>query len=263
MKYKVTGLIVCALIVIVVTVFSLSCEKNPVAPQTTSEDLTLKSSKTRSDEYGDVMVYDLAPRYNDQLRSIKVNGSKSGSYVVLYKDINYKGQPEDFIADDPNFDGWLTTQGNVIGNDKVSSVKLIGGATCTLYSNSRFGGHSITLTESCPNLKKKIRYQYYYDPPWGPKRLVTASWNDCASSIKVHNVTARGVVLYEHDCAAEYGTHPGKSTNLFTDLPYPPFGVSMIKVVNMTPGGDVHFYQYQDYINEFSSQDLTRRYPWD
>jgi len=256
MKYKVTSLIVCTLIA--ATVLFLSCEKNPVAPQATSEDLTLKSTKTRNDETGWVQVYNLGT-YNDHLGSLRVPGDTAGeSYVILYKDVDYKGTRELFIADDPNFDGWLGYKGNDIGNDKVSSVKLVRGARCTLYSNSRFGGYEITLTESCPNLKTKIRGRYYYKPPGSYLgRWITLTWNDCASSIKVDYVTARGVVLYEHNYAAEYGSHPGRSTVLLDDLPYPYYGYSMLKLVNLSEY-EVPLYLYEWYYIPIPYDDLQR-----
>jgi hypothetical protein len=223
MKYKVSGLMVCALIVIVVTVFSLSCEKNPLAPEATSEDLTLKSSKTRGE-----VCYDLSC-CNDQVSSVWHYGSNTYSYVILYKDINYKGTSEIFIAEDPNFDGWAWTAGNKVGNDKVSSVKLINGATCKLYKDSKFKGGSITLTQSCPDLRTK-------------------GWNDKASSIKVYNIIAKGYVLYEHNYAAEYGTHPGRSETFLIDDPdlrnnyIGNDRASMLKLVN-TPKDEIILYK--------------------
>jgi hypothetical protein len=211
MKYKVTGVIVCALIVIVVTVFSLSCEKNPVAPEVTSregpDNLDQEySPKTREDDiYQPYMlrIKNLA-HWNDEVSSIKVyNGKSDGSRIILYKDANYKGKSEVFIANDPNFAG-----GNYVGNDAVSSVKIIGGARCVLYSNSKFGGQSLTLTTSCSNLKNKVRMKV------GP---FTINWNDCVSSIKVSNITSRGIVLYQHNYWDEKGSRPGRSQVFFNN----------------------------------------------
>jgi hypothetical protein len=236
MKYKVTGLIVCALIVIALF---LSCEKNPLAPDATSEDLTLKSTKTRPQDQ--VAERDLT-NCNDQLSSLRVGEYFSGqyadaSYVILYKDISFKGDSEIFITEDPNFDGWLWTKGNKIGNDKVSSVKLLNGATCKLYKDSGFKGGSITLTQSCSNLK-------------------SIGWNDKASSIKVYNINAWGVVLYEHNHAAEYGSHPGKSETFLcsdNDLRNNYIGndcASMIKCVNLDGAMDVTLYRDIYFQNE-------------
>jgi hypothetical protein len=245
MKYKVTGLIVCALIVIVVIVFSLSCEKNPVAPEVTSEkaiseDLIPESTKTRAW----VVERDLSKCCNDQLSSIEVDGDLSGyTYVVLYDDYNYDRSEksyEYFITEDPNFDGWLWYPGNEVGNDKVSSVKLISGASCTLYENSGFRGRSITLTESCPDLRTK-------------------GFDNIASSIKVHDVTARGVVLYEHTHASEYGSHPGRSQTIWyddNDLRSSYIGndrASMIKCVNVTDY-DVTLYKDINYKKEIDGR---------
>jgi hypothetical protein len=237
MKYKVTGLIVCAIIVIVVIVFSLSCEKNPVAPEVTSEetiseDPTLKSTKTRWFE----VERDLSKCCNDQLSSIKVNGDLyGGTYVVLYRDYNYnwttRDEREFFIAEDPNFDGWLWRPGNAVGNDKVSSVMIVNGASCTLYENSGFRGRSITLTASCPDLRTK-------------------GFDNIASSIKVNGITAWGVVLYENDHAGEYGSRPGRSETIWyndSDLRDNYLGndrASMIKCVNI--GGEQDVILYKD-----------------
>jgi len=253
MKYKVTGLIVCALIVIALF---LSCEKNPMAPEATSEDevtsedLTLESTKTRSQ--GQVSERDLSKCCNDQVSSLKVgeylDQFSDAAYVILYKDINYGGTPEIFIAEDPNFDGWSWRPGNKIGNDKVSSVRLLNGASCTLYSNSRFGGYKITLTENCPNLKKKVRVKVGW---------YTVTWNDCVSSIKVHGITAWGVVLYEQDHAGEYGSRPGRSETFLgsdVDLGNNNYiqdnSASMIKCVNLDGGMDVNLYKNTYFQNE-------------
>jgi len=223
MKYKVTGLIVCALIA--ATVLFFSCEKNPVAPEitseeATSEDATFKSTKTRWFE----VERDLSKCCNDQVSSIKVDGDLShGTYVVLYDDYNYNWYEtyEYFIAEDPNFDGRWWRPGNEVGNDKVSSVKIITGASCTLYEHSGFRGKSITLTESCPDLR-------------------TVGFDNKVSSIKVHGITAWGVVLYEHNHAGEYGSSPGRSQTIWydaSDLRNHYIGndrASMIKCVNVT-----------------------------
>jgi len=243
MKYKVTGLIVCILIVIVVIVFSLSCEKNPVAPEATSDEaigdnISLASTPPPPRITG---IYELGGTLNDHLESIKLAGDSAGkSYVVLYEHKNYGGRSEVFIANDPNFDGWLWFLGNMVGNDKVSSVKLLRGARCTLYKDSKFKGSKKTLTASCKNLRDK-------------------GFNDCASSIKVSNITAKGVVLYEHKYVDEYGSHPGMSWVLFKDCKRiydkcenSVVGISMLKLVNIC---DAKLYKNPYYIGTYYSRE--------
>ena len=217
MKYKVTSLIVCAFTVFAVIFFSLSCEKSPVAPDVASEDMTLDATKTR---FAGELIIDL-PCCNDQVSSIAVYGDTAyESYVLLYKEPNYEGKPELFIAEDPNLDGWKWTNGNITGSDRASSVKLVRGATCILYRDSRFGGFSYHLTESCPDL-------FYI------------GLDDAVSAIKVYGVSAKGVVLYEHYEGREYGYHPGKSETFIhhdSKLGDNYIGndcVSMIKLVNI------------------------------
>jgi len=227
MKYKVTGLIVCALIA--VTVLFLSCEKNPVAPEATSDDIKFESAKTRWEEYYDLNCC------NDKVSSLRVSGDTIGeSYVILYDDYNYQGSiKEVFIAEDPNLGGWLWRPGNKVSSDVASSVKLVRGATCILYRDCQFKNpqYSITLTQSCSDLRNY-------------------SADNSVSSIKVGNISAKGVVLYEHYYASEYGTHPGRSDVIINDDPN--LGnnyilndhASMIKLVNIGTDGVTLYKNY-------------------
>lgn len=105
--------------------------------------------------------------FNDKASSLKV---ASGTWIV-YQHINYEGRSYQVSAGSYNYGDICGS----IGNDVISSVKLISNEIC-LYEHSGFGGTAMPLTESVPN-------------------LVTLGFNDKASSVRV----AQGTwTLYEH-----------------------------------------------------------------
>ena len=88
---------------------------------------------------------------NDKISSIRVYGFQNRS-VVLYRDQNFRGGSQIFIADDADFCNGeyflCMAQADEIGNDSVSSVRLLGDATCTLYEDNFLGGNALEITES-------------------------------------------------------------------------------------------------------------------
>jgi hypothetical protein len=184
------------LIVSLIILFITSCEFNGLPTRETQvNDGVEDSDISKADN--DVMEVPDLNGLNDELSSIKIRNAYKGSRVILYEHANYKGKSEVFIANDPNFDGWQLYSGNYVGNDEVSSVKIIGEASCTLYKDSQFRGSSKTFTSSCANLS-------------------SIGFNDTASSIKVYNITSRGVVLFQSNRQGEYGDRPARSQVFFS-----------------------------------------------
>src|SRR5215813_3054106 len=84
--------------------------------------------------------------------------------VCLYKDIQYQGVEQCFNPGDTI----LTLQGM---NGQVSSIRIYGRASVTVYDATNFRGHSTAFTTSMPDL--------------GQVRLDTKSWSDRIQSLQV------------------------------------------------------------------------------
>jgi hypothetical protein len=95
--------------------------------------------------------------------------------VILYEHANFRG---DFVVLYPgdvidNFSGRNFPQGRGL-NDSVSSIRVEGGAVAYIYTDARYRGEVMRLTES-------VRDLTLHRLPDHP----TASWNDRISSLKV------------------------------------------------------------------------------
>jgi hypothetical protein len=162
--------------------------------------------------------------FNDRASSISVDNGFMGSYVILYEDYNYGGDSEVIIRDDATF------YENKVGNDRVSSVKLVGCATCRLYRDTGYGGGYISITQS-GNLP--------------------SSWNDEASSIRVYNITSRGIVLYgDYDYKGRQQTFFYNDANLSGDY----IGDNATSSVHVVGGANCTLY---DGTNYYDSGRLT------
>lgn len=107
---------------------------------------------------------------------------REGPRVILYQDANFRGDslvlyPGDDID---NFSGKTFANGNSL-NDRVSSIRVEGGAEVTVFENARFRGEKLRLNESVRNLSVMRlgddRRNY---------------WNDRISSIRVESFRHRG-----------------------------------------------------------------------
>jgi hypothetical protein len=126
------------------------------------------------DDVANLRTYQIKPghSWNDRISSIEVSNLRDyGDYdrdgACFFKDVDYKGEkfcvPKgDRMEDMPK--GF---------NDSISSVRLYGRVSVTVYQNSNFGGPRLWLQDDCANLRS-----YQVSPGH--------SWNDRISSIEVH-----------------------------------------------------------------------------
>ena len=88
--------------------------------------------------------------------------------ACFYKDIHFEGEyfcmkrGESIASLPPGF------------NDKISSIKIMGGATVTVYNDSNFGGRSGSVRRDVDNLKE-----------WRTADDPSRTWNDRISAIQV------------------------------------------------------------------------------
>jgi Peptidase inhibitor family I36 len=85
--------------------------------------------------------------------------------VCVYKDINYQGAVQCYSAGDE-----LNTLGTQ--NRSISSIRLYGRATVTVYENTSFGGHSAQFTSDVPDLGRRIMQG-------------NTSWSDRIDSLRI------------------------------------------------------------------------------
>jgi hypothetical protein len=88
-----------------------------------------------------------------------------GDQVCVYKDINYQGAVQCYSAGDE-----LTTLG--AQNRSISSIRVSGRATVTVYENTSFGGHSAQFISDVPDLGRRIMQG-------------NTSWSDRIDSIRI------------------------------------------------------------------------------
>lgn len=106
----------------------------------------------------------------------------SGDGIYLYEHINYEGKCQKFTGDSARPENWS------VGNDNVSSIKIVGKYQATLYEHADFRGAASTFSSSDPDLRND------------------AVGNDRVSSIRIARAGygstcdgSPGVYLYEHN----------------------------------------------------------------
>jgi hypothetical protein len=126
------------------------------------------------DDVANLQTYQISPghSWNDRISSIEVASLRnSGDWdhdgACFYKDSDFRGdkfcvQKGDRMAQVPSGFG-----------DKITSVRLYGRVTVTVYQDANFGGHTLRLQDDVANL------QSYQVKPGH-------SWNDRISSVQVH-----------------------------------------------------------------------------
>jgi hypothetical protein len=126
------------------------------------------------DDVANLQTYQISPghSWNDRISSIEVaslrdNGGWDRDGACFFKDADFRGdkfcvQKGDRMAQVPSGFG-----------DRISSVRLFGRVTVTVYQDANFGGHTLRLQDDVANL------QSYQVKPGH-------SWNDRISSIQVH-----------------------------------------------------------------------------
>ncbi|MBI3884142.1 MAG: beta/gamma crystallin family protein [Opitutae bacterium] len=96
-----------------------------------------------------------------------------GSRVVLYEKAGYRGDSLTLFAGEAveNLDR-VSFDGGRRANDRISSIRIEGGAVLLAYEHARFRGQLIRVTESIPNLADRALPE------------VVGSWNDRISSLQ-------------------------------------------------------------------------------
>jgi len=115
------------------------------------------------------------------------NGRQGSDQVCLYKDINYQGVEQCFRDGDTV----STLQGF---NHQVSSIRMNGRSSITVYDSTNFRGHSATFTTSMPDLGQVRSFENH-------------TWSDRIESVQV-GVNNGGYGTYPNN-APVYGGGPG------------------------------------------------------
>jgi hypothetical protein len=94
--------------------------------------------------------------------------------VILYEKAGYRGDSITLYADE-GFDNLerVTFEGGRRANDRISSIRVEGGAVLLAYEHAGFRGQLIRVTENIPNLDDRALPD------------VVGSWNDRISSLRV------------------------------------------------------------------------------
>ncbi|MSU45733.1 MAG: hypothetical protein EXS42_01040 [Lacunisphaera sp.] len=98
-----------------------------------------------------------------------------GPRVILYQHADYRGDALVVYPGDSHENlSRLTFEGSGTLNDRISSIRVEGGAEVYVYENARYRGAVMRLTENTRDLTGRLL-------PAG----VSASWNDRISSLRV------------------------------------------------------------------------------
>ena len=123
---------------------------------------------------GSLAVSALAGPRDEEFRRDE-GGRRNGPRIILYQHTDYRGESLTLFPGD-DFDNLAgpVFEGGSVWNDRVSSIRIEGGASIILYEHSRYRGHVLRLTESVRDLTTR------YLP-----ESVSVSWNDRISSLRV------------------------------------------------------------------------------
>jgi hypothetical protein len=157
-----------------VPVYAGLWDANKTTAQVQSQLTTWKNSCGTIVKGGFMWLYDDfdntsgTAAYATAIRNVFGGGTLSTPAVTFYKDCNYTGLGISLPLGD-----YTLTRLRSFGilNDDISSLKVNSGYKTLLYANDNFGGSSLTITadNSC---------------------LVTQSWNDATSSLRVQTASA-------------------------------------------------------------------------
>ena len=101
---------------------------------------------------------------------------RGGPRIILYENAGYRGNSITLFGREAleNLDR-VSFDGGRRANDRISSIRIEGGAVLLAYEHSDFRGQVIRVTESIPNLADRTLPD------------VGGSWNDRVSSLRVEN----------------------------------------------------------------------------
>ena len=98
---------------------------------------------------GLILGLSAAPRADAAGQIGRVNERGRGDQVCVYKDINYMGAEHCYSAGDE-----ITNMGSE--GRSISSIRLYGRSSVTVFENTNFHGQSVEFTASVPDLGRRI-----------------------------------------------------------------------------------------------------------
>jgi hypothetical protein len=103
------------------------------------------------------------------------NHRRAGPRVTVYQHADFRGDSRTFYAGD-TLDNLANHgfEGGSYSNDRISSIRIEGGAEVLVYEDSRYRGRVLRLTSSERNLADRLLPE-----------SVSANWNDRISSLRV------------------------------------------------------------------------------
>jgi hypothetical protein len=103
------------------------------------------------------------------------NHRRGGPRVTVYQQADFRGDSLTFYPGD-TLDNLANQgfEGGGYSNDRISSIRIEGGAEVLVYEDSRYRGRVLRLTESVRNLADRLLPE-----------SVGANWNDRISSLRV------------------------------------------------------------------------------
>ncbi len=105
------------------------------------------------------------------------NSRRGEPRITVYQNADFRGASRTFYAGDAvdNFANLGFDEGGII-NDRISSIRIEGGAEVLLYEDSRYRGRVLRVTESVRNLADRLLPE-----------SVAANWNDRISSLRIED----------------------------------------------------------------------------
>ena len=102
----------------------------------------VKINGSLTDPYGKYGFRDSYPQPNSDASDLTYfnPGPCSGEGVYVYENPDFSGRCQKFTSDSPDWVTWY------VGNDEISSLRMVGNWSATLYGNSSYQGASSTLT---------------------------------------------------------------------------------------------------------------------
>jgi hypothetical protein len=113
---------------------------------------------------------------NDEISSIKIEGYRVNSRIKVYENDWYGGKGEIFIYGDKNL------RGNYIGNDSISSIKIVGNAEAILYESKDYGGKrlKVVMNETrighAPEDKQDMYFNDIFEPIYDRLANILPNW---------------------------------------------------------------------------------------
>jgi len=114
----------------------------------------------------------MAPRVDAAVQYGRGNDRARGNQVCVYKDINYQGAEQCYSAGDEH--NKLGTQ-----SKSISSIRVYGRATVTVYENTDFRGRSAQFTSDVSDLGQRVM-------------AGNTAWSDHINSLRIGSVFGPG-----------------------------------------------------------------------